>query len=300
MRVNPQDIVQDLKSGKGIRETARELGVSPATVLNWKRKASGTYVRQPLRITGLTRKSTAPRHRNQTQLNQEQRVEILHLREKEGWSARRIGGKLGLEWHQIQRFLEKKELIRNAPNYLRPRFQPTTHMHLKNVDQPGFLQMDVKFVTPELSGLPHTNFLVALIDIYTRWKVGAIFTDHTQLESMAALEAALSSLPFPVSFVQTDNGFEFMQRFHTHCQDLGLEHHHIHKSSPNENAVIERSFRTDEEEFFTFRLPRWGKPEDLLDLNEKYARYLHHYNTERPHYGLGFLTPEQKLKQYQN
>lgn len=300
MRVIPQNIIHCLKAGKGIRETARELGVSPATVLNWKRRASGSYVRQPLKVVGLARKSTAPHHRNKTHLSLEQRAKILQLREEEGWSARRIGSKLELEWHQVHRFLDRKELIRSAPNYLRPRFQPTTHMHLKNVNQPGFLQMDVKFVTPELSGLPHTNFLVALIDIYSRWKVGAIFTNHTEIESMMALEAALKVLPFPVSFVQTDNGFEFMKRFHAHCQTLGLDHHHIHKSSPNENAVIERSFRTDEEEFFTFRLPRWGRPKDLLELNEKYASYLHHYNTERPHYGLGFLTPEQKLKQYQN
>lgn len=107
------------------------------------------------------------------------------------------------------------------------------------------------------------------------------------------------SWPFPVSFVQTNNGFEFMKRFHARCLELGLEHHHIHKSSPNENAVIERSFRTDQEEFFQFRLHRWGRPETLLDLNEKYARYLHHYNTERPHYGLQFLTPAQKLEEYE-
>jgi hypothetical protein len=31
---------------------------------------------------------------------------------------------------------------------------------------------------------------------------------------------------------------------------LGWDHHYIHKSAPNENAVIERSFRSDEEEFF--------------------------------------------------
>jgi len=31
------------------------------------------------------------------------------------------------------------------------------------------------------------------------------------------------------------------------CLDMNLKHHMIHKSSPNENALIERSFRTDEE-----------------------------------------------------
>jgi transposase InsO family protein len=174
-------------------------------------------------------------------------------------------------------------------------------MHLKNVPGLGYLQMDVKFVTPELSGLPHTTFLVALIDIVSRYKVGALFPDHTEVESMAALEAAIQTLPFPVSFVQTDNGFEFQKRFHTHALHLGLTHHHIHKSSPNENAVIERSFRTDEEEFFFFFLPKWGRPASLMDLNEKYARYLHHYNTVRPHMGhTPMMTPHAKILTLQN
>ena len=36
-----------------------------------------------------------------------------------------------------------------------------------------------------------------------------------------------------------------------------------------------------------------------MDLNEKYARFLHIYNVERPHYGLDFLTPEKKLNEWQ-
>ncbi len=61
---------------------------------------------------------------------------------------------------------------------------------------------------------------------------------------------AIQTLPFPVRYVQTDNGLEFQKRFHARCEEVGLEHFYIHKSSPNDNALIERSFRTDEEEFF--------------------------------------------------
>ncbi len=36
----------------------------------------------------------------------------------------------------------------------------------------GYLQMDVKYVTPELSGLPYTCYLYAVMDIATRYKAG--------------------------------------------------------------------------------------------------------------------------------
>jgi len=109
--------------------------------------------------------------------------------------------------------------------------------------------------------------------------------------------------PFPLQYVQTDNGLEFQQRFHAKCAtavhgitDLQLEHFYIHKSSPNDNAVIERSFRTDEEEFF-FWLEQ--APQDHLELNTWYQAYLVTYNTIRPHMGINMLTPKEAIDLYQ-
>ena len=98
-----------------------------------------------------------------------------------------------------------------------------------------------------------------------------------------------------LDFIQTDNGLEYQRRFLTFLsqakQEFSLphhiKHHYIHKSSPNENAVIERSFRTDEEEFF-WRLD--NQPKDLITLNALYQQYLHCYNSYRPHLGLNMTT----------
>ncbi|MFH1560152.1 MAG: hypothetical protein ABID84_01900 [Chloroflexota bacterium] len=62
--------------------------------------------------------------------------------------------------------------------------------------------MDVKYVPPELSGLP-----------YTRYKVGFILTKVDEGGSLIALYHATQTLPFPVCYVQTDNGLEFQKRF---------------------------------------------------------------------------------------
>lgn len=163
-------------------------------------------------------------------------------------------------------------------------------MYLKNTKTLGYLQMDVKYITPELSGLPWTCYEYAIIDIYSRYKDAVILNDVNQDSSIKALIELVNRLPFKPVFIQTDNGLEFQSRFVKHAEALELQYHYIHKSSPNENAVIERSFRTDEEEFF-FRLE--GPCKNYDDLREKFADYLFEYNTVRPHLGISLKTPMQ-------
>ena len=177
---------------------------------------------------------------------------------------------------------------------------------IKNVDKPGKLQLDVKYVTPELSGLVHTAYLYAIIDIYSRYKAGVILPALDQTLAIEALRYLIPGLPKQIKdnldFIQTDNGLEYQERFLNFLksahQELQLpneiKHHYIHKSSPNENAVIERSFRTDEEEFF-WRIER---PEDLTELNIMYQSWMEEYNTFRPHLGLDCMTPMEKLLSY--
>ena len=82
--------------------------------------------------------------------------------------------------------------------------------------------MDVKYVTPELSGLPYTCYLYAAMDISTRYKVGLILPKVDEAGSLLALYHATRTLPFPVCYVQTDNGLEFQRRFHAKCEEVGL------------------------------------------------------------------------------
>jgi transposase InsO family protein len=117
-----------------------------------------------------------------------------------------------------------------------------------------------------------------------------------QALAIEALKYLVPLLPFQPDFVQTDNGLEFQARFHHYTvAELGWQHHHIHKSSPNENAVIERSFRTDEEEFF-WRMD--GPAKDLLQLNAAYQQYLRYYNEERLHLGIELQTPLARLQSW--
>lgn len=297
MRLDPKKIIEALKKNNGkVRKTARELGVSPGTVLLWRTRARSIHSLKYLRTTGLERKSTAPKKPRKGVLSPEEKVRIKAHRLLRGQCAIKIKHELVIPHSvdTIHRFLRTKGLIEEGRYHRRPRYQPTTHMHSKNALAPGKLQMDVKYVTPELSGLPHTLFLYAIADIYSRYKQGVIFPLLDQGFAIEAARLLVPRFPFASDFIQTDNGLEFQERFDAFVRkDLKLEHHYIHKSSPNENAIIERSFRTDEEEFFFFQM---RKPRDEVDLNHQYQEFLQYFNDERLHLGIGIITPAEKAR----
>jgi transposase InsO family protein len=132
--------------------------------------------------------------------------------------------------------------------------------------------------------------------IFSRDKVGVFLPKLDQQHAMLALQHFLPMLPFKPDFIQTDNGLEFQSDFDEFVKGLGWRHHYLHKSAPNENGAIERSFRTDEEEFFFFR---YRGARNLSDLNLQYQLYMHEYNTERPHLSLEMKTPKEKLQSVQ-
>ena len=291
MRLKPIHIVRKLKENAlNATKTATDLGVHKSTVYRWKLKATSTNgYNTYIRTTKLRRRSTRPTSIEYA-LTSNEEIDIIKLRKAKGYGAKKIKKLLSLNVHHktIYRFLRSKGLVNIKPRYKRPRFQDTKHMHLKNTKTIGYLQMDVKYITPELSGLPWTCFEYAVIDIYSRYKEAVILNQCDSDGAVLSLIEILNRMPFKAVFIQTDNGFEFQGKFIKYLQDINLTHHFIHKSTPNENAVIERSFRTDEEEFF-FRLEEPCK--DYDDLREKFAIYLKEYNTYRPHLGIDLKTP---------
>ncbi|MGH9987081.1 MAG: integrase core domain-containing protein [Nitrososphaeraceae archaeon] len=289
MRVKPYLIVRTFKRCYSVSSTARLLGISRLTVYRWLKRARSPLKQIQYSERNLRRKSTCP-HRIHRLLSPQEESAIITLREEKGYTAEKIKYvlKLSVSRNTIHRLLVCKQLINHYGNHIRPRYQKTTHMHLRNTTTIGKLQMDVKYITPELSGLPYTCFEYAVVDIFSRYKEAVILNHLDQDGSILALMDILKRLPFTPDFIQTDNGLEFQGRFHQYCQQRGLTHHLIHKSTPNENAVIERTFRTDEEEFF-FRMKR--APLHYDELREWFIVYLHEYNYIRPHLGINLKTP---------
>lgn len=285
-------IVRLFKLCGSVSVVARELHISRMTVYRWLKRAR--TLQEYYSERGLKRQSTKPKHIRK-RLSLSEQSAIISLRESTGFAAVKIKGELEstASVNTIHRFLKKKLLLNKYGNHRRPYYQKTTHMHLRNTTTIGKLQMDVKYMTPELTGLPYTCFEYAVIDIYSRYKEAVILNHLDQDGAILALIEIRERLPFTVDFIQTDNGLEFQGRFNQYCLDSGLNHHLIHKSTPNENAVIERSFRTDEEEFF-FRMKQ--VPKDYDELREQFADFLHWYNNKRIHLGIDLKTPFEVIR----
>ena len=153
MRVNPKAIIKYFNQTQSVPLTAKHFKIHRSTVYRWLRRSltpRGSYSSR-----GLQRKSTKPKT-IYTALTNQQHVVIQQLRTSKGYNAAKLKVVLNLDVSvsTIHRFLVKKKLVSDYGNHRRPRFQDTIHMHARNVTDVGYLQMDVKVVTPQLSGLP--------------------------------------------------------------------------------------------------------------------------------------------------
>jgi hypothetical protein len=128
------------------------------------------------------------------------------------------------------------------------------------------------------------------VDDCTRYRVLAIFRRRTATSTLAFLERVLEEMPFPVQRVQTDRDREFFtvsvqQWLMDHC----IKFRPNKPASPHLNGKVERSQKTDREEF-------WAVAElNSPDLELRLAEWQHNYNWDRPHGSLNGQTPIEML-----
>jgi len=144
-------------------------------------------------------------------------------------------------------------LKRNGLNRL-PRGTRLRKVHTTRYQQqvPGHqIQVDVKFLTFHGKyGKPVKRYQYTAIDDATRIRALKVYSRHTQANAIAFIGYVIKSFPFRIREVRTDNGHEFQAKFHWHVEDQGIRHAYIKPRSPQLNGKVERSHRTDEEEFY--------------------------------------------------
>ena len=118
----------------------------------------------------------------------------------------------------------------------------------------------------------------AAIDDATRIRALKDYPRHNQKNAIAFVEYVLEKFPFRVQRIRTDRGHEFPAKFHWHVEDKGIRHVYIKPRSPQLNGKVERSHRTDQDEFYQLL-----EYVDDVDLNEKLAEWERFYNLTRPH-----------------
>lgn len=186
-------------------------------------------------------------------------------------------------------------LKRNGLNRL-PRGTRLRKVHTTRYQQqvPGHqIQVDVKFlIFKGKDGKPVKRYQYTAIDDATRIRALKVFNRHTQANAIAFIDYVIKSFPFRIREVRTDNGHEFQAKFHWHVEDQGIRHAYIKPRSPQLNGKVERSHRTDEEEFYQLLTYK-----DDVDLEEKLAHWARFYNLSRPHGAFQGKAPYEVLRE---
>lgn len=177
-----------------------------------------------------------------------------------------------------------------------------------NLPYPGDnVQVDIKFI-----GGYSTKRVVqySALDDATRLKLTRLYQERSNHYSVEFLDYIIAKFPFRIKRISTDNDSVFTQLYtaepRTHplkpvrihpftlrCRELKIRHKLNRPASPQQNGKVERSHRTDDEEFY-----RLHKSYCLEYLIKERVRYDRLFNNHRPHMGLQGLTPLQKLQSY--
>jgi len=295
MRKAKQDIRRKLrvlnhaKKIGNIRKTCRYFGVSRAIFYRW-RDAYDEFGEE-----GLINKKPCPENRT-LRIPVEIEEKILYLRKTYHLGPDRITWYLK-RYHDITVSGSGvyRALKRNGYNRLPRNAKRRTVQTVRYEKQvPGHhIQVDVKFlIFPQPDGTKVRRFQYTAIDDATRIRALKIYEKHNQQNAINFVDHVIRKFPFRIQTVRTDNGHEFQAKFHWHVEDQGMSHVYIKLGTPRLNGKVERSHRTDKEEFYQL-LSYTGD----IDLNEKLNEWEAFYNFHRPHGDFNGKTPYEILKE---
>jgi putative transposase len=305
-----QAILQILKANKGkVTPTARMLGITRATV----------YKALVKKETGnLDDSSRSPKLvHNKTPVKIEQKV--VTLKKRTNYGPLRLQEEL---WEVYQIKLSE-HTIRNIVRRNKKKDQGKRHKpHKKGTRQfvdwysakPfEVVQVDLKYVVDQKAlsmqqiDHIHANHLPlyqwGAIDVNSRFKLIAYSDEKSWTNGLTWFLWVISWLRshgVTAKIVFTvDRGEEFGGRSWFKIVELrkllsafGCRLIQNHKASPQENAHLERSHRTDDDEFY---IPRILKIHTRQEFFVEAFNYIYYYNTVRKHSGINRETPWQRL-----
>ncbi len=257
----------------------RRCGISRPTLRKWIRRF------QEAGEPGLRDRSRRPVRSPNRRIFEKERLLILSLRTERKLGARRIQNELRRH-HDLRLSLDSihKTLVSSQVAPLaRPARQKTRCRYARLI--PGDrVQLDTCKIAPGC-------YQYTAVDDCTRYRVLGIFRRRTATSTLAFLERVLEEMPFPLQRIQTDRGREFFavvvqQWLMDHC----IKFRPNKPASPHLNGKVERSQKTDREEFWA--VADLNNPELELRL----AEWQHYYNWDRPHESLKGLTPIEMLQ----
>lgn len=258
----------------------RRCGISRPTLRKWlKRYKEGGEAT-------LLELSRRPKGSPATKVFAQQEDIILALRNVRKLGVRRIQNELK-RLHNLSLSLATihKVLARHKVPYLQKKRHYRKQVKRYSCKLPGErVQMDVCKIA---SGI----YQYTAIDDCTRYKVLAIYKRPTAKSTLDFIDQVTERMPFPIQRIQTDRGKEFFAyEVQERLMEYGIKFRPIKPASPHLNGKVERTQRTDLDEFYS----------SILDiktpnLEEELGYWEFYYNWHRPHTSLGGKTPNERF-----
>jgi len=305
-----KSITQDMAYRQSLMKYTEKYGVSRASR---KYNKSRSYIyfwkaRWDCSVESLSCQSRRPHsHPNQHTEN-----ELKMIR-----NMRRRNPDLGMVelWHR----LKKRGYSRRPESLFRvmrkmgmfPQETPKNHYTPKPYEQmtyPGQrVQVDVKVVPRRCIADPELRlFQYTAIDEFTRLRFLAAYPEQSTYSSADFLNKLVrwyARKGIQVECIQTDNGFEFTNRFSNSKKDiltlfektahkLGIHHKLIRPYTPRHNGKVERSHREDQKRFYSCH-----SFYSLKDFETQLAVHNRRSNNF-PMRPLGWLSPAEVTVQY--
>lgn len=263
-----KSITQDMRYRQSLLEYARKYGVSRASrkynknrsyIYFWKARYDGT-------LESLRPKSKRPH----CHPNEHTAAELKWIRD-----MRRRNPDLGMVelWHRLRRRGYKRcpeslfRVMRRLGMFpAAKKKHPYRPKPYQQMTHPGErIQVDVKVVPRRCIADPELKlYQYTAIDEYSRLRFLGAYGEQSTYSSANFISKAVdwyARRGIVVECVQTDNGFEFTNRFSNSKQDiptlfetrlaqLGIRHKRIRPYTPRHNGKVERSHREDQKRFY--------------------------------------------------
>lgn len=230
---------------------------------------------------------------------------VVRLRKRSGFGPKRLKPLLaerGIAMSEsgIGKLLRREGASKARRRKARRKFKKFTAF----IRSPGErVQTDVAYL-PKLFGRTHRQYAYQAIDLHTRLAFSAIYGDCTPQNTVDFLRRCAAFFPFRIEAFQFDHGAEntydlrpdvrAAHPVERHLAAAGIRAEFSPVATPRMNGCVERLHRSWREE-----CARWHAWPTPAKMHRDNARWLKYYNEQRPHQGIGGLTPAERLRRYQ-
>lgn len=291
------ELFEDVFKLQNVNEACKRSGFGRSFYYKWW----GRFLASNLDPRSLVEQSRRPKYSpNKMSKSLEAKIKRLN---KIGHGSRMIQGVLSRENIKLSTSTINHVLNNRKGPLKTKRVKSRKHRKRYELPIPGQrLQMDVKYVPKFVNDKRIFNYVI--VDECTRIRFIRAYPEINSVWTVDFIEQARDFFPFPLQCIQTDNGQEFTWHLNREklkskvhlldewCEEQNIKHKLIPVGVKEHNGKVERSHRIDEQYFY------WKAPTDSIDeFNKALEKWVYEYNHKRPHGGINYQTPMEKLKE---